>query len=97
LRVLGRHFQVDHEVGGVTSRRQGSLARKHTVSRRDVDASLRLLAVDLGNEVEQRHFLEELLRVTLGETVLLVVPLAALEEETVDVDSVVRSLLDVFV
>lgn len=95
--MQGRQFQVDDEVGGVTSRRQGSLARKHTVSRRDVDASLRFRAVDRGHEMEQRHFLEELLRVTLGETMVLEVPLAALEEETVDVDSVVRSLLDVFV
>lgn len=90
-----RQFQIDDEVGRVTSRRQGSLAREHTIGGCDIDTSLGLDSVNARDQVKRRKFLEELLGITVTQDVLFKVPLAALEEQSEHEHTIIRLLLDI--
>lgn len=81
----GGQLEIEHEVGRVTRGRQRTVTREHLINGTLIYASLGLLAVLYWHEVDHRHLNEELLWLTILQLLLIVIPSATLEIETVDV------------
>jgi len=67
----------------VTGGGQSTITRKHLVDRAQVEAISGQLAVLNRHEVNHGHFHEKLLGITLSKLIVIVVPFAALEIETI--------------
>ena len=77
-------FEIEAEVGRVTSGGQGTSAGEYLVHRAIVDSSIRLLTVFLGEEPDEWELGVELLGVGLVEDVSLTVPTGTLHVHTID-------------
>lgn len=93
--LVGRHLDLHDEVGGVTRGRQRTCSTEHLVDGHEVDACLWLGALRLGHEVQDRQLNEQFLGLGLGQLVRIVVPLAALEVQSVGDAAALRLLFEV--
>lgn len=95
--LVGRQLKVEDEVSRVTRGRERTITREHLVNRAIIDSGLSLDTVLHWQEVNHRHLDEELLRLTLLELLLAVVPLAAFQVQAVEIATRFRLLLDILV
>jgi len=71
------YFQHGHEVSGMSSSGKGTSSGEHSIHKTPVDSFFGCLSVHDGVQVDDGQVNEELLGVTIGQQMRIVVPLAS--------------------